>query len=142
MLRVLALIALSFSASAIAGSKEYGSVFASEVRSIYDGDSFKVTIDGWPPIIGESIGVRVAGIDTPEMRGKCEAENVLARKAKKHTVAFLRNGKKVELRNLKRDKYFRIVADVYVDGRNLSGSLLNAGLGYKYDGGKKRSWCN
>ena len=129
------------SAPVLSAPKEYGNAVVSEVRSVYDGDTFKASIDSWPPIIGKSIGIRVAGIDTPEMRGKCEAEKVMARKAKKHTVEFLRTGKVVELRRMRRDKYFRVVADVYVDGESLTESLLKAGLGYEYQGGKKSSWC-
>ncbi|WP_241086003.1 thermonuclease family protein [Candidatus Vondammii sp. HM_W22] len=75
------------------------------------------------------------------MRGQCEREIKLARRAKKHTVAFLLSGGRVELRNIKRGKYFRIVADVYVDGKSLTKSLLNAGLGYPYGGKKKKTWC-
>lgn len=130
-----------FCAPAFVLAESYGNVTVSEVRSIYDGDTFKVSIAGWPAIIGKSISIRVAGIDTPEMRGSCEREKQLAREAKKHTVAFLRGGRVVELRNIERDKYFRIVADVFVDGRNLTQSLLNAGLGYPYGGGTKRKWC-
>lgn len=121
--------------------KDYGSITPSEIRSVYDGDTFTVSIDDWPPIIGDKIKVRVAGIDTPEIRGKCQREKELARAAKQHTVSFLREGKKVELRNIKRGKYFRIVADVYVDGRSLTKSLADAGLGYLYAGGGKQSWC-
>lgn len=126
--------------TAVIAKPSYGSVWPSEIRSIYDGDTFKVSISEWPPIIGDKISVRVGGVDTPEMRGKCEREKLLARQAKKHTVAFLRSGA-VELRNIERGKYFRIVADVYVDGRSLTESLINAGLGYRYSGGKKRGWC-
>ncbi len=73
--------------------KNYGSAVISEVRSIYDGDTFKATIEGWPPIIGEAVGIRVNGVDTPEIRTKCDQEKLLARKAKKHAVAILREGK-------------------------------------------------
>jgi micrococcal nuclease len=134
------LFALSTAAFA-ASKQDYGNVVVSEVRSIYDGDTFKVSIDSWPAIIGESIGVRVAGVDTPEMRGECDWEKELARKAKKHTVAFLRAGKRIEPRSLKRDKYFRILAEVYVDRKSLSLSLITAGLGREYHGGKRKSWC-
>ncbi len=119
----------------------YGTITPTEIRSIYDGDTFKVTIKEWPAIIGDKISIRVAGVDTPEMRGQCDREKQLAREAKKHTVNFLRSGKKIELRNMQRGKYFRIVAEVYVDGKSLTDSLITAGLGYPYDGGKKQSWC-
>jgi endonuclease YncB( thermonuclease family) len=47
----------------------------------------------------------------------------------------------LELRNIQRGKYFRIVAEVYVDGKSLTESLIAAGLGYRYHGGKKKAWC-
>lgn len=132
---------LGLSSHAVSAPKVYGDAIVSEVRSIYDGDSFKVHIEGWPDIIGKSMGIRVAGVDTPEMRGKCPQEKKLAQKAKKHTVAMLRQGRVVELRNMQRGKYFRIVASVYIDGVSLSDSLIDAKLAYPYNGGKKQSWC-
>ncbi len=123
-------------------SKTYGAVVVSEVTSIYDGDTFRANIKAYPDIIGYRIGVRVNGIDTPEMRGKCDQEKQLARKAKQFTVSQLRGAKKVELRNMKRGKYFRIVADVYVDDKNLAEMLIEEGLAVTYDGGHKaKEWC-
>lgn len=143
LIRILFLswFALLFSSNLLA-AKEYGSLIVTEVRSIYDGDSFKVNIEGLHPIIGQSIGIRVNGVDTPEMRSKCKEEKLKARQAKKHTVAFLRQAKVIELRNIQRDKYFRIVADVYADDKSLAESLINKGLGVQYYGGKKRKWCS
>jgi endonuclease YncB( thermonuclease family) len=39
-------------------------------------------------------------------------------------------------------KYFRVVANVVVDGVSLEQELLDNKLAYEYDGGKKLSWCN
>ena len=122
--------------------KVYGTVVVSEVTSIYDGDTFRVNIEGYPEIIGHRIGIRVNGIDTPEMRAKCEQEKSLARQAKQFTVSKLRAAKKIELKNMKRGKYFRIVADVYVDNQNLGEMLIKQGLAVTYDGGHKgKDWC-
>lgn len=122
--------------------KNFGSVRVDAVTSVYDGDTFRATVNAWPKLIGERIGIRINGVDTPEMRGKCPAEKALARKAKQHTVALLRNAKVVELRNMKRGKYFRIVADVYADGKSVGESLIRHGLAVPYDGGTKvKSWC-
>lgn len=111
-----------------------------EVVSIYDGDTITVNINGWPDIIGKKIGVRIKNIDTPELRDNREEVKTLARKAKVFVVDKLRNAKKIELKNLERDKYFRILADVYVDDRNLGNLLLDAKLAKVYDGGKKPKW--
>ncbi|MGH1472644.1 MAG: thermonuclease family protein, partial [Cellvibrionaceae bacterium] len=118
-----------FVSNLVTADSIYGMVSPSEIRSVYDGDTFTVTISGWPPIIGDNIKVRVAGVDTPEMRGECRREIELARRAKKHTVALLRSGHRIELRNMRRGKYFRIVADVFVGTQSLSESLIGAGLG-------------
>lgn len=126
-----------------AGSdKSFGTVEVAEVTSIYDGDTFRANIKNYPPIVGERIGIRVNGIDTPEMRGKCEQEKKAAQAAKQFTVDKLRNAKKIELRNMKRDKYFRILADVFVDGENLAALLLKAKHGIEYHGDTKQGWCD
>ena len=124
-------------------SKEtYGSVVVSKVISIYDGDTFKVNIEGYPAIVGEKMSVRVNGIDTPEIKGKCAKEKELAHKAKQIVVELMKKAKVVELRNMQRDKYFRIVSDVYIDGKNLSSLLIEKNLAVTYDGGTKtKNWC-
>jgi len=122
--------------------KTYGTATVASVTSIYDGDTFRANLIGYPEIIGNRIGIRINGIDTPEMRGQCQKEKNAAYRAKEFTVAQLRNAKKVELRNMQRGKYFRIVADVYVDGRNLGAMLIKNGLAVPYDGGHKaKDWC-
>ncbi|MFT6927577.1 MAG: micrococcal nuclease [Psychromonas sp.] len=84
---------------------------------------------------------RVNGVDTPEIRGKSEAEKNNSRLAKKFTVDKLRNGKIIELKNMKRSKYFRIIDDVYIDGENLTQLLIKTNHATAYDGGERSSWC-
>lgn len=136
------LLALFSAVSVSAGQndKNYGSAVVAEITSIYDGDTFRCNISGYPAIIGERIPVRINGIDTPEVTDSRKLIKQLARLAKQHTVQRLREGRKIELRNMKRGKYFRIVADVYVDGQNLGQELIQKGLAKPYDGGKKPTW--
>ena len=140
---ILIIIILSSLLNAEALSKKvYGSVYVSEVTSIYDGDTFRVNIKDYPTLLGYHMSIRVNGIDTPEMRTKCVKEKNLARKAKQFTVSFLRNAKVIELRNMKRGKYFRIVADVYADNQSLSSALIKHKLAVTYNGGTKtKDWC-
>ena len=120
----------------------YDSVSIAEVTSIYDGDTFRANIPDYPPIIGQHMSIRIKGVDTPEMRGKCEQEKLLARKAKQYTLMALSNAKTIELRNMQRGKYFRIVAEVYADGQSVGDGLVREGLAVVYDGGKKvKDWC-
>ena len=138
--RVLGAIAVLF-ATLESVAKEYGSAVVSEVRTIYDGDTFRANIEGWPSVVGESMAIRIKGIDTPELRGKCQAEKEAARAAKQFSVAKLRAGNIIQLRAIERGKYFRLLADVWIDGKSLGADLIAAGHAVPYDGGKKVSWC-
>ena len=120
---------------------QYGTVTVSKVISVYDGDTFRVNIDSLPPIVGKNIAIRVNGVDTPEIRGKCQYEKNLALEARDFVRIKLTNAKEIKLTNLQRGKYFRVVANVLVDGVSLEQELLDNKLAYSYDGGKKLSWC-
>jgi micrococcal nuclease len=134
---IILLTLLTFAVNA----KDYGSATVSKVISVYDGDTFRATIKNYPAIIGENIAIRVNGIDTPEIRGKCLSEKVKAIKARDLARLMLNNAKVIELHNISRGKYFRIVADVFIDGVNLGDILLGAKLARRYSGKKKRGWC-
>ena len=128
--------------SQIQAAPQYDTVTVSKVISVYDGDTFRVNIDSLPPIVGKNIPIRVNGVDTPEIRGKCEYEKKLALKARDFVRAKLANAKEIKLTNLQRGKYFRVVANVLVDGVSLERGLLDNELAYSYDGGKKLKWCS
>lgn len=124
-----------------AEERTYGDVAVSTVVDVHDGDTFRAMIAGWPPLVGDSIGVRIAGINTPEIRGTRGRERDLARKAQLFTQNRLQRAGTITLRNLRRDKYFRILADVWVDSVSLGPELIRAGLAREYDGkGPKPRW--
>jgi micrococcal nuclease len=138
----LYLLALCLGVLSVQAAPEYGTVTVSKVISVYDGDTFRVDIDSLPPIVGKNIPIRLNGVDTPEIQGKCQYEKDLALKARDFVRNKLANAKEIKLTKLQRGKYFRVVADVYVDGVSLEQDLLENELAYKYSGGKKSSWCN
>ena len=108
----------------------------------YDGDTVTFNLPGLHPIIGEKISIRVNGIDTPEIRGKCEKEKYDAKQAKEMVADILKDAEQITLKNMERGKYFRIAADVIVDGESLADVLIEAGMAVRYDGGKKNyKWC-
>lgn len=138
---LLIMVSLLFCvAQAEARSQNYGDADVDQVTSIYDGDTFRCNVRGWPAIIGNRIPVRINGIDTPEMRDSRSEIRELARQAKMFTVGKLRAAKRIELRDIARGKYFRIVADVYIDGLSLGQMLIDKGLAQPYNGGKKPTW--
>jgi micrococcal nuclease len=121
-----------------AKGKSYGDVKVLEVTSIYDSDTFRANLKGYPAIVGEHMPIRINGIDTPELRGKCEKEKQLARKVKQFTVENLRAAKSITLKNIKRGMYFRLIADIYIDGISLGELLIKYKHAVIYKGkGKK-----
>ena len=117
----------------------YGNLVCGFVKN-YDGDTITVNIPDVHPIIGKHISVRINGIDTPELRGTTGEIKEKARTAKRMVTNLCKKAKILELRNIKRGKYFRIVADVYVDEKCLADTLIKNGLAKPYDGGKKPQW--
>ena len=108
----------------------------------YDGDTITFNLPDLHPIIGEKISVRVNGIDTPEIKGNCEKEKYKAQQAKEMVAEILKDAEQITLKNMERGKYFRIAADVLIDGEDLGDMLVEAGVAVRYDGGKKsHKWC-
>ena len=137
MKKLFFLLALCLGFFSVHAAPEYGTVTVSKVISVYDGDTFRVDINSLPAIVGKNIAIRLNGVDTPEIQGKCQYEKDLALKARDFVRDKLVNAKEIKLTKLQRGKYFRVVANVMVDGVSLENKLA-----YKYTGGKKSSWCN
>ncbi len=139
LLATLAMVLVPVSTIALAGEIIPGPVTA-DVVSVYDGDTLTVDAHPWPQITVRT-SVRVAGIDAPEIRGKCDSEKAIAREARglaRETV-----GASVYLRDVELGKYAgRVIADVFTeDGRRLADVLIEAGLARVYDGGEREGWC-
>jgi len=133
-------LALLLMAPFVWAATVYDSVSA-EYISCYDGDTCRFNILHWPPIVGWNISVRILGIDTPEMRGKCDEEKALAKLARDFVRDILKRARVIDLRQIQRGKYFRLLAHVYADGRSIGKSLILRNLARPYDGGTREGWC-
>lgn len=108
------------------------------VVSVYDGDTFTLAVwnqeiqkwTKWP--------VRVAGIDCPELRTKNTNEKTIALKAKAFVESVILK-KHVQLKNVSREKYGRILADIHIENhkKSLNQMLIERRLAVAYDGGTK-----
>ena len=126
-----------------AGEKFYGNFNDVEYIRNYDGDTVTFCIPDVHPIIGRNINVRVYGIDCPEIRGKCQYEKDRAIVCRDYVKLMCISAKRIDLRNTRRGKYFRIVADVYLDNVNLSTKLIYNNFAVRYNGKcKKKNWCD
>ena len=115
-----------------------------KLSRVVDGDTISVNINYLPDIFGREIRVRLAGIDTPEIRGNCVGESKLGMKAKKRLTEFINQGEIISLRRVVRGKFFRLIGDVEVDGVSASQTLLDEGLAKPYSGGarNREQWCS
>ncbi len=106
------------------------------LASVYDGDTFRVHLACKYGVFCKTIPIRVRGVDCPEIKGGSAETKALAKQAKAFTKNFLKSGK-ILLRNCGRDKYFRLLCDVKVNGKNLGEELIKADHAVPYDGGTK-----
>lgn len=117
------------------------------VVEVIDGDTLGVRVRIW---LDQDVATRVRldGIDAPELRGHCEQERVLARRAAAFVAGKVMSGADggavVRLHEVRYGKYARrVVARVVTeDGEDLAQALLDAGLARPYDGGRRASWCD
>jgi endonuclease YncB( thermonuclease family) len=128
-MKKIVLLSLLMCFLCFADKENYGRAVVKRVVRIYDGDTFYVDIWNYPSIIGENIPIRIKGIDAPEIKGK---DKIWGYKAALFLAEKLVKAEYIELRNMERGKYFRIVADVFVDGEDLAKIMLRKGLVKEY----------
>jgi endonuclease YncB( thermonuclease family) len=126
---------------AVARERLAGPVHA-DVIGVRDGDTLLVRARIW---LGQVVNtkVRLAGVDTPELRGRCHRERRMAQAARRFVERKL-GGRRVTLRDIRFGKYAgRVVARVITaGGEDLGEALIAAGLGRRYRGRRRRgSWC-
>ena len=109
-------------------------LYKAEVLSNYDGDTITVKIDlGFTTYVKQQL--RLARIDTPELRGEEKARGQVVR----DYVRELIGGKEVYVRTEKdkTGKYGRYIADVFYDNAgewiNLNDHLLAIGFAEPYN---------
>jgi endonuclease YncB( thermonuclease family) len=110
-----------------------------------DGDTIRVPADVIAPLFSTlEWSIRLKGVDTPEINGKCDKEKFLARKAKSYVDFRLKHAQKISVSSTaSHDKWGgRVLANIYVDGKDLSQELIEKGYAVPYNGGTKKSWCN
>jgi endonuclease YncB( thermonuclease family) len=99
-----------------------------KVIRVYDGDTIKA--------VGHDIEikVRLVGIDAPETsKGKHKAGQPFGRKAEKHLAGLVLN-RVVDIKGYGSDRYGRILAEIYIDDRNINIEMLKSGYAEIYSG--------
>lgn len=140
--RFLSLLLLPVSAFC----SDMSTVYPARLLSITDGDTIKVQATIWPNLYKET-SVRIYGIDTPEIHGKCEQEKSLAASAREFVADKLTTADAIFIQNVTKDKYGnRVVADVLYKKNNrtynMAKELIKQNLAVEYFGKtKNKNWC-
>lgn len=134
------LVLLSGLLPAHAAERLAGPVEADVVR-VVDGDTLVARARIW---LGQTVEthVRLAGIDAPELRGKCAAEKARARAAREALARLVGEGP-VLLADIESDKYGgRVLARVATGAHgDVAAALVAGGFVRAYGGGARSGWC-
>ena len=128
-------------AFAVLGSHKpkFAGPYEAIVISVHDGDTIKAWVYAWPGSI-QTVSVRIRGIDTPEIKGKCGKERDQAQRARSMLKSIAAGA--VTLRNVSLGKYAgRVIADVETLSGDAGRFMIQSGLARSYRGGKRRGWC-
>jgi micrococcal nuclease len=104
---------------------------------VYDGDT--ITIASQHISTGKWIKyqLRINAIDCPELRTKNQNEKYTAEIARDLTSSLVL-GKRIYLKNIEKEKYGRVLAEVYVNTLNIGEELVKNRLAVPYNGGTKK----
>jgi endonuclease YncB( thermonuclease family) len=134
-------LSLCASETAVAAESVFKGPVVARVLEVLDGDTFLAEAHVWPDQFVR-VNVRIRGIDTPEMKARCDVERVAARRAREVLAQLLEPGT-VAISNIGSAKYYgRVLADVITpDGELVADILVAEGLARPYQGGQRAGWC-
>jgi endonuclease YncB( thermonuclease family) len=115
--------------------------YPAEVLRVLDGDTFEARVRLWPGL-AITTSVRLRGIDTPELRARCETERERAEAARESLHRILAEGD-VGIAHVILDKYGgRVVADASTHATpDVAAALIDSGAARRYSGGRRAGWC-
>lgn len=104
--------------------------YAAVVTKVIDGDTIVVDVDLGFSIHLRDQYLRLARINTPELKGSTKTAGL---KSKDALASKLANKKiYIKTRKVEKDKYGRILAEVYADDECVNDWLLQEGLAVPY----------
>lgn len=113
-----------------------------EATLIMDGDTFKFFHKPSPTVVtpkanhvlkNETIKIRIAGIDTPEVSHDGKPAQPFGQESMQFLSSLIYH-KQVSLKLLSKDQYGRVVAKVLVNNMDVSVEMLRNGMAYLYTG--------
>lgn len=123
---------------ALAVSLALTNFYQAKVERVIDGDTISVSLPDVPSVFSP-IGVRIQGIDSPELHSKKPCERREAVRAK-IALQSLVSSHRVDLLYCSRDKFFRLLCRVSVQKQDIAEYMLSNQLARSYYGERKSGW--
>ncbi|MCP4580248.1 MAG: thermonuclease family protein [candidate division Zixibacteria bacterium] len=108
--------------------------FIPEGAQVIEMDKAKLTMDDGDSFFYDSLGIRVLGMDTPEIAHPehgFDEDQAYGREAEALTALIFEGAGNVSYLAFQKDGYGRMLAHVFIDGDLLSIKLIRAGLAYE-----------
>ena len=102
------------------------SLLVAPVTRIVDGDTFRADVNG------KNESIRIHGINAPE-------KDEYGFQRSSDALSALISGKEVKLKFIERDKYGRMVCDVFVNGIDVADVMISSGYAKPYTFKHRRS---
>ncbi|MCP4632978.1 MAG: thermonuclease family protein [candidate division Zixibacteria bacterium] len=121
-----------FVACSLFGKKDVSLI--SEGSKVIEMEKSKVDLDDGDSFKYGDMGIRVLGMDTPEISHPehgFHEDQPFGREAAAMTAEIFEKAKKISYLPYQNDKYNRMLAHVFIDGNLLSTKLIEAGLAYE-----------
>jgi endonuclease YncB( thermonuclease family) len=114
-----------------------GHTCRAKVVHVYDGDTVHLVFE----YLGHLFKwhVRIAHVDTPELRTKNLEEKKLGYETRDKLTEFI-DGKVVDVLCLDFDKYGRVLAEITYNSIRVDQWLIEKGLAKSYEGKTKEAW--
>ena len=117
-----------------------------DVLKVVDADTIRVGAMPWPDMVTIK-DIRIRGVDSPELRGKCEYEKKLALAAKSFVTDLINKNKdRVKLtvigcNSTEGGAFGRCLATVHAGPVPIAGALIEKGLARTNMGEQRQPWC-
>ena len=111
--------------------RNYGGAVVEKVLDVEDENlyTFRCNIKDWPAIIGKDIPVTIKNIEPPSIVTEQNMPNKFFElQVQKFLEEKLADAKNIDLERIQRGERFCLIADVMLDGKNLSRILIENGF--------------
>jgi hypothetical protein len=125
---IFAVLLVLHLSAVVTAATQYSDCRVERLITVHSAGSFTCKPFGWQGIGPVRLRVQVAGVELKEDDLIADRDEEKTQDPRDFTAAKLKAAGSIELKNIEMRNYFRVIADVYIDGQSLADQLIGAGL--------------